>query len=134
MSKSFRHYKKSLKQKRKKLNRKTTIRNRKLRNSNRKFRNSNRKLTGRNFRGGNGEKVQCCMCERIVFLKITFVPRECLMKYGKAAHRICEDCWWDPNNGFALETSSHECPGCIKGLLLTQFEIVQPILVDLTED
>jgi len=127
MSKSFRHHKKSLKQKRKN-------RSRKLKRGNHKIRNSNRKFTGRNFRGGNGEKVQCCMCERIVLIEITFVPRECLIKYGKAAHRICEDCWWDPSNGFALETSSHECPGCIKGLPLTQFEIVQPILVDLTED
>jgi hypothetical protein len=70
----------------------------------------------------------------MVAIKDTFVPRECLMKHGKAAHRICEDCWWDPKKGFALETSSHKCPGCEKGLPLTQVKKEQPILVDLTED
>lgn len=74
------------------------------------------------------------MCERIVLLEITFVPGKCLMKHGKAAHRICEDCWWDNEKGFALETSSHECPGCLKGLPLTPFIKEPPIFVDLTEE
>jgi hypothetical protein len=115
MSKSFRRHKKSSKRKHK--------------SRTRKFRSRTRKL-----RGGNGEKVKCCMCEKMVELKNTFMPRECLMKHGKAAHRICEDCWWDPQAGFALESSSHECPGCNKGIPLTHVKKDKSIVVDLTED
>ena len=92
------------------------------------------KSRSRKIRGGNSEKVKCCVCEKNVAVKDTFVPRECLMKHGKAAHRICEDCWWNETTGFALETSSHECPGCKKGLSLTHVKKEQPIVVDLTED
>lgn len=113
MSKSFRRHKKSSRR---------TVKTRKVRSRSRKL------------RGGNGEQVQCCMCGKMVYLKDTFVPRECLMKHGKAAHRICEKCWWDDKKGFALETSSHKCPGCEKGLLLTRVKKEEPILVDLTED
>jgi hypothetical protein len=56
------------------------------------------------------------------------------MKHGKAAHRICEDCWWDEQTGFALESSSHECPGCRKGLPLNRAKNEPQIVVDLTED
>jgi hypothetical protein len=27
-------------------------------------------------------------------------------------HKICENCWWDEEQGFALEHTSHKCPGC----------------------
>jgi hypothetical protein len=120
MSKSFRRHKTSSK--------------RKLRTRKQKLRTRKQKLRRLKLRGGNEEKVKCCMCEKMVDLKDTFVPRECLMKHGKAAHRICQDCWWDPQSGFALETASHECPGCRKGLPLTQFKQEAPIFVDLTED
>ena len=116
MSKSFRRHKKSSKRR------------------SRRIKTRSRKLRSRKLKGGNGEKVKCCICEKMVAIKDTFVPRECLMKHGKAAHRICEDCWWAPKKGFALETSSHKCPGCEKGLPLTQVKKEQPILVDLTED
>lgn len=118
MSKSLRHHKKSLKQKRK----------------NRSHKIKNRKIKSRKLIGGNGVKVICSMCERIVLLEITFVPGKCLIKHGKAAHRICADCWWDKRKGFALETSSHECHGCLKGLPLTTVIKEPPIFVDLTED
>lgn len=65
----------------------------------------------------------------------TFIPRECLMAHGdKAAHRICETCWWDPISGFALESSSHKCPGCEKGLPLTEYKKEMPVFIDLTDD
>jgi len=134
MSKSFRRHKKSLKLISRKLRSKKLI-SRKLRSKkliSRKL--ISRKLISRKLRGGNEEKVQCCMCEKIVAVKDTFVPRECLMKHGKAAHRICEDCWWDKENGFARETASHKCPGCETGLPLTHVKKEQPIFVDLTED
>ena len=118
MSKSLRHHKKSLKQKRKNRSRKI----------------KNRKIKSRKLIGGNGDKVICSMCEKMVDLKDTFVPGKCLTDHGKAAHRICKDCWWDEEKGFALETSSHKCPGCVKGLPLTQVKKEEPIYVDLTEE
>ena len=93
-----------------------------------------RKTRRNNRKGGNGTDVKCCMCERIVKKDDTLVPRECLMSHGKAAHRICQDCWWDPNIGFAREEASHKCPGCQKGLPLTEYKKEAPIFVDLTED
>ena len=99
-----------------------------------KRKNRSRKIRSRNIIEGNGEKVICGMCQRFVLLEITFVPGKCLTNHGKAAHRICEVCWWDNEKGFALETSSHECPGCLKGLPLTPFIKEPPIFVDLTEE
>jgi hypothetical protein len=56
----------------------------------------------------------CCMCGKKIKDTHSFVPSECLSKYGKnRAHKICSDCWW---NDFANETASHKCPGCVKGI------------------
>ena len=93
-----------------------------------------RKTRRHNRRGGNGENVKCCMCERTVKKDDTLVPRECLMAHGKAAHRICNDCWWDPDMGFAREEASHKCPGCQKGFPLTEYKKEPPIFIDLTEE
>ena len=91
--------------------------------------------TRRNYRkGGNGTDVKCCMCERIVKKDNTLVPRECLIAHGKAAHRICQNCWWDQDIGFAREEASHRCPGCQKGLPLTEYKKEAPIFIDLTDD
>ncbi len=130
MSKSFRRHKKSSRR---------IVKTRKVRSRTRKLgtrKLGTRKLgtRTRKLRGGNGEQVQCCMCGKMVDLKDTFVPGECLVNHAKAAHRICEDCWWDDKKGFALETTSHKCPGCEKGLPLTHVKKEDPILVDLTED
>lgn len=95
---------------------------------------SNRKSRRINFRGGHGDKIQCCMCEKLVNKDDTLVPNECLIKNGKVAHRICQPCWWDPDTGFAREESSHKCPGCVKGLPLTPYVKETPITIDLTED
>lgn len=111
MSKSFRHYKNK--------------------NSKRKIRKQTRK---KKMKAGNGEKVRCSICEKNVDIVKTFIPRECLMKHGKAAHRVCDKCWWDPQTGFALESSSHLCPGCQKGLPLTPYKKEPHIVVDLTEE
>jgi hypothetical protein len=105
MPKSFKHYKK-LKQKR-------------------------RRTRRRGLKGGEYDNVKCCICEKMVNKDDTLIPRECLNKYGKAAHRICKDCWWKE---FAVEGVSHKCPGCVKGLPLTKFKKESPILVDLIED
>jgi hypothetical protein len=133
MSKSFRRHKKSLTQK--SINRTRKLRASKLKKS--RLRASELriyKIKIPKLRGGNGEKITCSMCEKMVDIKDTLIPRECLLKHGKAAHRICEDCWWDKKTGFALESSSHKCPGCKKGLALTPVKKEPQIVVDLTED
>jgi hypothetical protein len=82
----------------------------------------------------NGENVICCMCVKNVYKENTFIPSQCLLKHGdKAAHRICVNCWWNPESGFAREYMSHKCPGCLKGLLLTEYKIAGAIVVDLTD-
>ena len=65
-------------------------------------------------------QVECCMCEKTVRRDTTLVPLECLNKYGVRAHRICQQCWWDPEHGFAKENELHKCPGCVKKIKLTR--------------
>ena len=43
-------------------------------------------------------------------------PMSCVRKHGTKAHKICKQCWFVI---FALENSSHKCPGCIKKIKLT---------------
>ena len=47
------------------------------------------------------------------------MPRTCFIKYMTRAHRICQECWWDPVSGFAQEKATHGCPGCVKKIPLT---------------
>lgn len=109
---------------------------RKQKRNNNNHQKKNRKTRQREtYKDGNGEdKVTCCMCERTVNKTDTLVPSECSIKNGKVAHRICSDCWWDKDRGFAREEVSHKCPGCVKGLPLTKYEKEKPITIDLTED
>jgi len=94
------------------------------------------KRTRKNYhRGGNGDKVRCSICGKMVNKEDTFIPSDCLMAHGnKAAHRICSKCWWDPKKGFALENVSHKCPGCVKKLPLNASKKVSPTVIDLTND
>ena len=85
-------------------------------------------------KGGNNEKVNCCMCEREVDKNNTLIPRACLIEHGTSAHRICNDCWWNPESGFAREDVDHRCPGCLKNLPLTPVKKKEPEFVDLTLD
>lgn len=86
-------------------------------------------------KGGNGYKVKCCMCEKMVDKNNTFIPKECLINCGyKAAHKICTDCWWNLETGFARENASHKCPGCLKRLPLTHHTKMELIFIDLTND
>jgi hypothetical protein len=98
------------------------------------LRGTRRIIKRRYNKGGNGENVRCCMCETYAKKENTLVPRRCLTAHGKAAHRICQDCWWDPISGFAREDAPHDCPGCVKDMPLTDYKKEPPILVDLTED
>ncbi len=84
-------------------------------------------------KGGNNI-VKCSMCEKMVNKDKTLVPSECSLKHGKAAHRICHKCWWDPISGFAREEGSHKCPGCIKRLPLTEYKKEPPIIIELSDD
>lgn len=96
-----------------------------------KNKSKRRKKINKILKAGENDKVMCSICEKMVNKDDTLVPRECLNKYGKAAHRICKNCWW---NEFALEGVSHKCPGCVKGIPLTQYKKELPILIDLTEE
>lgn len=87
----------------------------------------------------DNEIVSCCMCEKNINKKDTLVPRVCLNEYGKKAHRICSECWWNPETGFAREGIKHGCPGCEKKIPLTKVINIpssnKPIkVIDLTED
>jgi hypothetical protein len=91
--------------------------------------------------GNNNENVTCSMCESVVKKKDTLVPRVCLNEHGRKAHRICSECWWNPETGFAREGARHGCPGCEKKLPLTNISNVpssnknKPVnVIDLTED
>ena len=86
------------------------------------------------IKGGQEEKVKCCICEKEIDKNNTLVPRECLMKNGSAAHRICQDCWWNSESGFAREDADHKCPGCIKKLPLTTVTKKNSEIIDLTLD
>ena len=62
--------------------------------------------------------VPCCVCDREFPRESMFIPLVCLQKNRERAHRICSDCWWDPQIGFARENAPHGCPGCKQGLSL----------------
>jgi hypothetical protein len=82
----------------------------------------------------NSDQVNCCICEKIVNKENTLIPNGCLKEHGKAGHRICTECWWNPETGFAREGITHRCPGCIKGLPLTPYKKEETITIDLTDD
>ena len=91
-----------------------------------------RKSRRRVLKAGNNDKVKCSMCEEMVNINETLIPSGCLRKHGKGAHRICQECWWNPTTGFGREGVTHKCPGCEKGLPLTSFKQKEPIVIDLT--
>lgn len=112
---------------------KTQKRNRRFKRKSIKVKRSNKRSNKRYKKGGENEKVTCCMCEREVDKNNTLIPRECLNKNMSKAHRICLDCWWDPVSGFARENETHVCPGCAKNFPLTIVKN-KPKFVDLTLD
>ena len=119
---------------------KTQKRNRRVKRKTLKAKSSIKKSMKRTNKssikkGGENEKVTCCMCEREVDKSNTLVPRACLIDHGRAAHRICHTCWWNPESGFALENrADHKCPGCLKNLPLIAVENKDPVVIDLTLD
>jgi hypothetical protein len=120
-----------------------TIKKYSTRNKNKiisKKKRKSQKTTKKAKKGGNNdENVTCSMCENDVKKKDTLVPRVCLNEHGRRAHRICSDCWWNPETGFAREGAKHGCPGCQKNIPLTNISNVpssnKPVkVIDLTED
>jgi len=111
---------------------KTQKRKRRVKRKTLKVKRSNKRSFKRYKKGGQEEKVTCCICEREVNKNNTLIPRECLMKNGSKAHRICHDCWWNPESGFAREDADHRCPGCLKNLPLTAVKNKEPEFIDLT--
>jgi hypothetical protein len=117
-------------------NRKTRRNNRKTRRNNRKTRRNNRNPRTYKKGGTNYDKVNCCMCGKEVDKSDTLVPQSCSRINFEKAHRICSQCWWNPETGFARENASHRCPGCSKNLPLTmvptKVPYKEPEIVDLT--
>ena len=107
---------------------------RKTLNAKKSIKRSIKRTFNRYKKGGENEKVTCCMCEEEVDKSNTLVPRACLIENGRAAHRICHSCWWNPESGFALEHADHRCPGCLKNLPLTPVIKKEPEFIDLTLD
>ena len=102
-----------------------------------------RRIKRKNLARGPGDEdqnydiTQCCMCNKTLNVNDktnALIPLECLRKRGLAAHRICKECWFDDEDGFALEGKSHKCPGCEKGLPLTRVKVKPPEMIDLTLD
>ena len=111
----------------------------------RKFRKSRKNLTRRHYpsykrsfsaakaRGltpispNTNANVPCCMCDREFPRESMIIPLACLQKNHERAHRICQDCWWDPQMGFAREDAPHGCPGCKRRLPLNpQIKTIKP--------
>lgn len=112
-------------------------------NKSRKHNNKSRKIKMQKYniimtnlgRGPYDENTtNCCMCGKPVDKDRALMPSECSIKHGRRAHRICEECWFRPETGFAVEGRSHKCPGCEKGLPLTFVKPKTPEMVDLTMD
>ena len=111
---------------------KTQKRNKRVKRKTLKSKRFKKRSFKRYKKGGENEKVKCCMCEIDVDKNNTLVPRECLNTNGLAAHRICNDCWWNPVSGFAREDADHRCPGCLKKLPLTSVKKKESEFIDLT--
>lgn len=77
------------------------------------------------------DAVICCVCEKPIPDKKFYRPNVCWMKNLNRAHVVCENDWW---NFFALESSNHACPGCVKGLPLRKDELYEKGTVIEIED
>jgi len=125
--------KKHLKKNRKSKKTRSTRKSKKTRST----RKSKRKNVARGPGDENYDITQCCMCNKTLNVNDktnALIPLECLRNHGLEAHRICKECWFDDEDGFALEGKSHKCPGCEKGLPLTRVKVKPPEMIDLTLD
>ena len=78
--------------------------------------------------------VLCCMCNNDYDIFNTFIPSICFQKNMNKSHRICSQCWWNSDIGFARENACHKCPGCVYELPLTNVLYNVNEVVDLTEN
>jgi hypothetical protein len=62
--------------------------------------------------------IPCSMCNKTTTRSESLTPLQCLNKHGQQSHRICKDCWFNEETGFALENKKHSCPGCLTNLPL----------------
>ena len=117
---------KNIKRRVRKSKRKSIIYKRKTRN--------NRKNRTYKKGGTNYDKVNCCICGKEVDKSDTLVPQSCSRINFEKAHRICSQCWWNPEYGFARENAPHGCPGCAKNFPLTSVNPKKKVseIVDLT--
>ena len=94
------------------------------------------RLQSRRKRRQQKEKyAPCCICMEPVKLLINrdsevtsyrerdLIPGQCYKKYGLRGHRVCYGCWHEGKNGNPsfIDSASHKCPGCVRGMPLTDF-------------
>ena len=92
---------------------------RRVRKNKRKTRKNKRKTRTYKKGGTNYDKVNCCICGKEVDKSDTLVPQSCSRINFEKAHRICSQCWWNTEYGFARENAPHGCPGCANNFPLT---------------
>ena len=101
------------------MSRKNRTNRRKTRKTNKRAKTQKRIKRSRVAKGIEDENVKCCMCGKDIQRDDGLMPAKCYRKNGAIrAHRICQECWWNKESGFAKEDVNHACPGCDKGLPL----------------
>jgi len=91
------------------------------------------KKTRRHRMKAGNPNHKCCICGKSIH-NDGLMPRSCYMKHGENAHRICQECWWNENTGFAKENAVHGCPGCLKGLQLTNHSKIKTKPLKISRD
>ncbi len=77
--------------------------------------------------------VYCCICiKEITDMDNNLIASICYRRYMDKSHRICYECWFDPDSGFAIENKSHKCPGCVNKFPLTKISYNKTEIIDLT--
>lgn len=72
--------------------------------------------------------VNCQLCKTKIRKSNGLIPMNCLIKHGnQKAHRICQPCWWSK---FALEGTSHKCPGCPRNVVKPRNNNICIIIID----
>ena len=117
------------------MKKKKSLNRSKYRNNNKRVKTQKRIKRSRIAKGLQHEKVKCCMCNKEISREDGLIPAKCYAKYGAIrAHRICQECWWDIEQGFAKEDVNHACPGCTKGLPLNGKPIDYTKVIEIEDD
>lgn len=113
---------------------KSRINRRKSKKTTKRVKTQKRIKRSRVAKGSQDEHVKCCMCDKEIVKVDGLMPAKCYRKYGAIrAHRICKECWWNKESGFAKEGVNHACPGCEKGLPLNGSPIDYSHVIEISD-